>query len=399
MPTPSHGPTAPATPVVYSDFAGANIIVDAIAGDEVTLHQDLRDTEGWWFYWCFGVRHAAGRTLRFRFTNQSVLAALGPAVSPDAGRTWDWLGAEAVSGDSFTYAFGPEVHDARFCLAMPYTQRDLEAFTARHTAGPSLEVSSLCTTRRGRSAELVRAGQLNGDPAQRVLLTCRHHACEMMASYSLEGLLDYVLGDDPEGCWLREHVEFLVVPFADKDGVEDGDQGKNRRPRDHNRDYAGDSVHPETRALRELVPGWSAGRLRLALDLHCPWIRGHRNEDVYFVGTAQEVQWEAVERFSRLLEAARIGPIPFSPANNLPFGVDWNTGDSFHQGRCCADWAFELPGVTLAAGLEIPYASAGGTAVTPASARALGADLARAICRYLRGEAGYGQADSGTRAS
>ena len=86
-----------------------------------------------------------------------------------------------------------------------------------------------------------------------------------------------------------KRVEFFVVPFVDKDGVEDGDQGKNRRPHDHNRDYGGradgdHSIYASTRALRERIPAWSGGKLRVALDLHCPWIRGEHNEVIYFVG-------------------------------------------------------------------------------------------------------------------
>lgn len=58
--------------------------------------------------------------------------------------------------------------------------------------------------------------------------------------------------------WLREQVEFFVVPFMDKDGVEAGDQGKNRRPYDHNRDYQGESLYASVRAMRELVTAGSA---------------------------------------------------------------------------------------------------------------------------------------------
>ena len=41
--------------------------------DIVELQQDLRDTSGWWFYWSFRVRGAAGRRLEFRFTNKDVI--------------------------------------------------------------------------------------------------------------------------------------------------------------------------------------------------------------------------------------------------------------------------------------------------------------------------------------
>jgi len=49
-----------------------------------------------------------------------------------------------------------------------------------------------------------------------------------MASWALEGLIEEVLADTADGRWLRERVEFLMVSLMDLDGVEDGDQGKNR---------------------------------------------------------------------------------------------------------------------------------------------------------------------------
>lgn len=88
-----------------------------------------------------------------------------------------------------------------------------------------------------------------------------------------------------EDRWLRENADFVVIPFMDKDGVEEGDQGKNRRPRDHNRDYDGESVPASVRANREWVPHWGNGSLAFALDMHCPWIRGENNEHIYFVGS------------------------------------------------------------------------------------------------------------------
>ena len=49
----------------------------------------------------------------------------------------------------------------------------------------------------------------------------------MTASYALEGLISAVL-DEPDYEWLRQNVDFLIVPFVDKDGVEEGDQGKQK---------------------------------------------------------------------------------------------------------------------------------------------------------------------------
>ena len=50
--------------------------------------------------------------------------------------------------------------------------------------------------------------------------------------------------------------------------------------------------------------------------------------------------------------------------------------------------AADLPGVWIAATLEIPYANVRGRPVTPDSARAFGRDLARAVQAYLEGRGG-----------
>ena len=192
-----------------------------------------------------------------------------------------------------------------------------------------------------------------------------------------------VLADGPVGAWLRENVEFLVVPFADKDGVEDGDQGKQRRPRDHNRDYDGVSLYAETGALRQIVPEWSGGRLRLALDLHCPYINGDHSDVVYCVGGPDEANWAQVQRFAALLESVQTGSLVYRAEDNLPFGQGWNTAENTAQGKSFAGWAAELDGVRMATTIEIPYASVRDQTMTPTTARLLGRDLAAALHGYL----------------
>lgn len=56
----------------------------------------------------------------------------------------------------------------------------------------------------------MRVGRLDGKAEHRVLLTSRHHCCEMMATYSLEGLLETVLAGLP-GMRLAGSIE---IPYA-----------------------------------------------------------------------------------------------------------------------------------------------------------------------------------------
>jgi hypothetical protein len=365
---------------VDADFPGGNIILETIEGDVIRVRQDLRDTKGDWFYWCFRVRGAAGRTFTVHFTKGNVIGVRGPAVSMDGGRSWRWLGA--VKGSSFQYAVPAGTAEVRFCFTMPYLESDLKAFLSRHVKRAHLRIGSLCRSRKGRDIELLRFGRVEGAPAHRVLLTARHHCCESMASYALEGLIGFVMEDGEDGAWLRRHVAFLAVPFMDKDGVEDGDQGKNRKPHDHNRDYV-QAIYPSVRALKTLVPAWSAGRVDVALDLHCPWIRGTHNEVIYFVGGKDQALWGRVTAFARILESVRKGPLVYRAGDNLPFGKAWNTGRKDPALMSCKGWTSGLPGIRVASTIEIPYANAGGGEVNAETARAFGADLGRALRAYL----------------
>jgi len=372
-------------PLIDADFPGGNIVVDRIDGDDVYLHQDQRDTPGFWFYWYFRVRRAAGRTLRFHFTSGNVIGARGPAVSTDGGKTWSWLGMQAVEGAAFTYAVPRTADEVRFCLAVPYLEANLNGFLRRHEADGHLIVEPHCKTRKGRETRRLRAGKVDGEPNHRVLLTCRHHCCEMMADYVLEGVLDAVLDDTDRGRWFRRNVEVLAVPLMDKDGVQDGDQGKNRKPHDHNRDYVGESIYPAVRALRQFVPSWSGGRLRIAVDLHCPYIRGggdgpSSNERIFLVGHPSPEVWQRQQDFGRVLKRVQTGPLVYDPKHNIPWGQAWNTTG---EPKSCSRWTSTLPGVLVGVTIEIPYANVGGRAVTAETARRFGRDLAEAMRQYL----------------
>jgi hypothetical protein len=386
---------AAAAPAAELDagIPGGNLRVLRREGNTLQVAPDLRDTSSWWFHYHFRLRAAPDETVTVVFPGNNPIGVRGPAVSEDEGRTWRWLGAEVVQRTtvegkpawSFPARVPAGAAEVRYAFAPAYLESHWRTWLATRRAHPALQVTELCRSRQGRPVELVQiAGGGATRPRGVVLLTARHHACESMASYALEGLLDAVLADDALGRRWREQWRILALPFADKDGVEHGDQGKNRRPHDHNRDYNATPLYPEVAAWMKLGAPLR-DEVVLSLDLHCPHIRGAWNDRVYLVGSPDPA-WAAKEReFVRVLERVRTGPIPFRADDcYLAAGQAWNKASNYAAGRSNAAWARDtFPGARLAATLEITYADAFGVEMTPAAARALGRDLAVAIAAHL----------------
>lgn len=380
---------------VDTDFAGGNALIEVISEEEIEVRPDLRDTIGSWFYWYFRVRECAGRRLKVRVVGdpRPPIGGRGPAVSLDSGRTWRWLGEAAVHDGEFEFAVPEDSSEVRFSFAMPYTSANLDVFTSRLGGKQGLVRRELTRSEGGRSVDMMTFGRTDGEATARVLLTCRHHSCEMMASHVLEGAIERVLGsDDPVSRWLVAHVEFVVVPFVDTDGVEAGDQGKNRAPHDHGRDYGpAEGIYASVRAIRNLLREPRVRPFDVVLDLHCPNMAGPHHERIYFVGSPDADNWARVQSLAEELEHGALGPLPYRRSNDLPFGTAWNVAKNFvtRDERAIPQqsigWFLDgEPGAGLHAILEFPYANAEGVEVNASTARAFGADLGRAIEGYLR---------------
>jgi len=263
---------------IRSDYPGGNVKVVGIdeANGVVRIAPDLRDTQGRWFHWDFTMRGAAGRKIHFMLPDDKwqYISSLGPAISKDGGRTWTWLrpdGTRHEPANAFDYTFGPDESETRFAVSIPYSQKDWDAFMAKW-CGKGVECDVLCKSQSGtRDTELVRI------PCRKLAkwlfaFTARHHACETSANAPMEGVVEAILSGTPEGEWLRDNADCVLVPFMDKDGVENGDQGKNRRPYDHNRDYL-KGRYTSVRALKELLVKESAGKQIVFIDMHSPHVR------------------------------------------------------------------------------------------------------------------------------
>ncbi len=348
---------------ISSGFPGGNILIRGVNGNRIELSPDLRDSSAMWFYWYFEAEFDAPGEYEFHF-DSSAIGTRGPAISTDGGQTWLWGGGKLEDSEGFRYLHDGKMKKVRFCMGIPYLQEDWQRL--------GLPVAELCRSRRGRSVELFT----HGAGPHKYFFSARHHCCEMAANYVIEGVIEAARRDS------RPDFTLFIVPFADKDGVENGDQGKNRKPHDHGRDYSDEPIYPEVRAIMELI---LREQPEVIVDLHCPWLRGGAtNETIYIVGVEPYDAQKRLERFSALLEpeSKKGNGIHFFESDNVPFGSLWNTRENYTQGKTVSKWAIGLPWKPLSASLEIPYANASDQTLTPELWRTFGQALWRAARKY-----------------
>jgi hypothetical protein len=195
-----------------------------------------------------------------------------------------------------------------------------------------------------------------------VLVTARHHAAETIASYVLEGFLQEAMSDNSAGEEFRRRHVLFAVPLVDKDGVEEGDQGKNRRPHDHNRDYGPNSIYPEIHAIKELD---KERDIQFALDFHCPTLVMQDHQVMYFVGSKEHPKYnfENVSEFANWIKKGLPEDAPYGP-------LVWLRSKSDPAPKNSRYFGFKENAI-MAATLEIPFAPPG-KATDPSSCRKYG---------------------------
>lgn len=375
---------------IDTNFPGGNIKLFECRGNHFSVAPDLRDTTSSWFYWAFRLsncRSHAGETLSFSFVSDNPVGVHGAAYSLDNRHSWAYSNPEPFGTNFFTFTIPFGVDEIYLSMAPLYTQIEWDRFLAS-LPHSELESSSFAISRQGRPVELLHVGATPENASFHAILTARHHCCEMMANFVIEGFISFLLSNPSKDArWLRNNLSLSIIPFIDKDGVENGDQGKNRAPHDHARDYAQKSpLYPETIATTKLVKSVIKrfGKLDFIADIHCPGIRDYENQSVYMVGKAHPSDPIFRKKFGTILKRVLPhGSLPYDTKNDIPFGVGWNCPKSVSQGSTLIAWAGKFVGVKAAASFEIPYADASGTLVLANSARAFGAAMATALSRYL----------------
>ena len=271
---------------ITDEYAGGNIVVVSKLNNTISLDNKVDPEEGStpYFYWNFEATSDADRTVTFVFnqnknyttpligTNYKLL------YSKDDGKTWSYMPSINTTSFKYTFTAGETV---RFSNVLPYVLDDYNEFVEANKDNERAEFTTLrekaielglstdtvtFKSKEGRELPLIVIGNQNAKKC--LVFTSRHHSCETIGSYTLEGMIQYYL-DDVSDAFLNEYCVY-VVPIVDIDGVENGEQGKGRGGLDHNRDY-GIGTHVEVTAITTFFTEvFKNQKVVVFLDSHAP---------------------------------------------------------------------------------------------------------------------------------
>ncbi|XP_028815116.1 cytosolic carboxypeptidase 2 isoform X2 [Denticeps clupeoides] len=236
---------------------------------ELTLRHDLYTTKHTqWFY--FRVKKVkAGVTYRFTIinllkSNSLYNAGMRPLLyseraAKEQGEGWKRVGAnikyyrnngsqdgKALYSLTWTLEFPHEGDTYYLAHCYPYTYSDLQHYLQRVACQPTTagycKLRVLCRSLAGNAVYILTVTAPSMTREQKrakraVVVTARVHPGETNSSWMMQGFLDFLLGDSPDACLLRETFVFKVVPMLNPDGVVVGNYRCSLSGRDLNRNY------------------------------------------------------------------------------------------------------------------------------------------------------------------
>ncbi len=176
---------------------------------------------------------------------------------------------------NYTFHFTPMFDKLHIAMMPPYLLSNLDRLIRDIYKKDTLNTEDFWTSENGRFGKVISIG--NSSASFCIWITARLHAFEAVSSWVAEGLIRWLLSNDPYAYWLTKNCIINIVPIVDIDSVCVGSSGKHRNPVDFARDACETPYWNFTKNLLRLFD--QEGPPDIFIDLHGP----HGKENDIFV--------------------------------------------------------------------------------------------------------------------
>lgn len=314
---------------VTADFEGGSVRVHDIDQDNAVLRVSPGENpdRGWPCWWYFKVDGLTpGSTLTIELTNEGPGGGRGLWAMPQRAawssdrKTWQQTAPGEREGKAIIYRHKVEAPTLWFAWGPPFVVSDAHELVKRlDHASKQADDFTLAKSRAGHDvpALKVRGGDRDDNHRFGIWVQARQHAWESGASWVGRGFAQWLVSDDEDATWLREHAKIYFVPVMDVDNVFRGAGGKEQKPQDHNRDWSADPHWPEVEAAQQKIREMDQRRdFDLFIDLHNP---GPSDRAPYFYLPPPEYQKDPslYDRFVAAAAAHITGPLKLAEKQRI----------------------------------------------------------------------------------
>ena len=224
----------------------------------------LRASANWF---CFRIGGVKGKYVHLTMPHNFVN---GTSYSYD-GREWRHFKPRETEQHAIVKRF--ENDTVYIALYKPYTYTYLQERLKYWASCEGVVMDTIGYSFEGRPMQLLHITDSSVPEAAkaRIWIHSRIHPSETPASYFLDGLLDYLTADTPQGRALRSQIDAYVLPFINPDGVANGLSRSNAIGvnQEINFGRCEDSTVVEVRAVKAMFEKLTADRpLDFMLNCH-----------------------------------------------------------------------------------------------------------------------------------
>ncbi|CAG9327499.1 unnamed protein product [Blepharisma stoltei] len=244
-----------------------------------------------WFY--FKVSVSELQTLTFHVKNIGNLTNLykfgfRPVFSYDKQNweriTSDFTAVPTPEGTEISFSHYFAEDSAYFAFTYPWSYEDNQNFLDS-ISNPNIYIfrENLISSVEGRKCDYLAISSFKGiletdmmsngpkefSEKQLIVISARVHAAESGSSFMMNGLIKFLLSEDPRAIELLDNFVFLLVPMLNPDGVYKGNMRFDTLGQNLNRFYSDPiiSLHPTIFAIKELIVH-NKERIFCYIDLH-----------------------------------------------------------------------------------------------------------------------------------
>ena len=201
-------------------------------------------------YWVhFKVSGVAGRTITFNLTNADDVPFLNVSgreaqlVYSYDGDTWLRLTHHSNDGNTYSFTETFSANDIHVATFFPFSVDRMSTAVDQAALSPWATKSVLGASHEGRDIDLLTITNPAIPTAQKKVIYSvgRQHAAETSGSHMLQGLIEFLVSDDPYAAGFRDGYVWYIAPMLNPDGVFRGHSRANAEGNDPNRDWHEDN--------------------------------------------------------------------------------------------------------------------------------------------------------------